>query len=83
MRAENAEAAKEHLIEQISKYLFKVGLSNRSGDVPKTLGSNIITENSMIHKDLIENPTDMVVEEITGIAYIYATAGKQYWKEWI
>ena len=81
VRAKDAAAAEEHLIEQVTKYYFKHELK---GDVvatpPETLGKNIIVELGM-HRSIIED-TDIVVEDITATAYIFSSAGKTYWKDW-
>jgi hypothetical protein len=82
VRAENSEAAKEHLIEQVKKYYFKHELK---GDVvatpPETLGKDIIVELGM-HRGILDDNEDIVVEDITATAYIFSSAGKPYWKDW-
>lgn len=80
VHAENADAAKERLLEQVKKYYFKRELSgDETMQAPKTLGDNIIVEIG-IHKGILEQP--MTIADISAMAYVFAEGGNKYWKEW-
>jgi hypothetical protein len=82
VHAENAAAAKEHLLEQVKKYYFKRELSgDENMRAPKTLGDNIIVELG-IHKSILDAANTMTIEDISAMAYVFATGGNEYWKEW-
>jgi len=82
VRAPNAEAAKEHLIEQVKKYFFKRELAaDENMQPPQTLGPDIIVELG-IHKSIIDDAAKITAEDITAMAYVFSEAGKPYWKDW-
>ncbi len=81
VHAKNSEEAKEHLVEQVTKYYFKHDLKGDEVTTPpETLGKDIIVELGM-HRGIIED-TDIVIEDITATAYIFSSAGKPHWKDW-
>ena len=81
VRAKNGDEAIAHLVEQVKKYYFKHDLK---GDAvvtpPNTLGKDIIVELGM-HKSIITDE-DIKAEDVTAVAYIFSSAGKEYWKDW-
>lgn len=82
VRAPNAEAAKEHLTEQVKKYFFKRELAaDDNMQAPPTLGADIIVEMS-IRKGITDSNEKMVIEDITAMAYVFSEAGKTHWKDW-
>jgi hypothetical protein len=82
VRAENAETAKEHLIEQVTKYFFKRELAgDENTQAPETLGPNIIVELG-IHKSILDSNEKLIAEDITAMAYVFGSMGRPYWKDW-
>lgn len=80
VRAENATAAKELLLEEVGKYVFKRNLSGTKGwDTVDTLGSNIIVEYSVRESVM---SSDLSIEDITAAAFIFSKNGLAHWKNW-
>ena len=81
VRAENADAAKEHLQERIRKYYFKAKLSNKADDIndPKRLGDDIIVE-EYITELTGTAPLDAV--DVTAMAYMWCETKVKHWEDW-
>lgn len=82
VRAKTADKARTHLIKQVKKYFFKRELAaDESKKLPVMLGENIIVELG-IHKSIIDDDEKMNIEDITAMAYIFSSSGKEHWKDW-
>jgi len=80
VHAETAEAAKTLLLDEVGKYIFRRNLKDEEGmQIPETLGDNIIVEFG-VHRDLLD--ADLVVEDITATAYIFAQNELPHWEKW-
>ena len=81
VRAETAEAAKAHLLDEVGKYVFQRNLKDDSKEIqiPETLGENIIVEFG-IHRDIID--AKLVIEDITATAYIFSQNELPHWENW-
>ena len=81
VRAENADAAIEHLQEKIRKYYFKAKLSNKVDDIddPKRLGDDIIVE-EYITEITGFAPLDAV--DVTAMAYVWGESKMKHWVDW-
>ena len=80
VRAKDEEAAKDLLLKEIGKYIFKNNLRDDAEIViPETLGDNIIVEH-YISKGTLE--ADLEIEDITATAYIFSNNGMDHWKDW-
>lgn len=80
VRAENADAAKELLLEEIGKHVFKQNLAGeKKWNRVNTLGSNVIVEYSVRESIL---SSKLSIEDITAAAFIFSDQGKEHWKDW-
>ena len=80
VRASNKAAAKELLLKNVGKYLFKRKLaSKKNPSSPGMIGKNIIVEYA-VRKDI--TTAKLNIEDITAAAFIFSNQGKKYWKDW-
>jgi len=81
VRAPDAESAKEHLLDEVGKYIFQRKLKDDANEIdsPEMLGENIIVEFG-IHRDLLT--ADLLAEDITATAFIFAENKLPHWGDW-
>lgn len=81
VRASDADAAKELLLDEIGKYVFQRKLKDDAANIgtPETLGDNIIVEFG-VHRDMLK--AELVIEDITASAYIFAENKLPHWENW-
>ena len=81
VRANDADAAEELLLDEVGKYIFQRKLKDDDADTetPETLGDNIIVEFG-VHRDILK--AELVVEDITASAFIFSENRLPHWEDW-